>query len=113
MRAGQLRQRIELQSVTEELDDYGGSVKIWSTQATVWAQVMPLVGREYFLAQQIGSEINCKIRTRYRADLLPTPKWRIVHEGNEYDIVSIQHVEERHREWVFMCILRNQEGDRG
>lgn len=113
MRAGQLRQRVQLQSQTEEIDDYGGAVKVWVTEATVWGQVMPLVGKEYFTAQQVASEITTKIRTRYQADLNPTTKWRIVHESNEYDIVSVQHVEERHREWVFMCIQRFQEGDRG
>ena len=113
MRAGRLRQRVELQSLTEDQDDYGGLVKVWATQATVWAHVRPLLGREFFGAQQVQSDINCEIRTRYRSDITPTTKWRIVHENNEYDIKAVQHVDERHREWVFMCVLRNQEGDRG
>lgn len=113
MRAGRLRQRVELQSLTEEQEDYGGLVPVWTTEATVWASVRPLMGREYFRAQQVGSEIDCEIRTRYRADITPTTRWRIVHESNNYDIQSVQPVEERHREWVFMCKLRNQDGDRG
>ena len=67
MRAGALRQKIMIQSKSTAIgrDSYGGQVALWSSNRTVWAEVKPLRGSQYFDAQQIQSGVSHKIRMRY------------------------------------------------
>lgn len=87
MKAGDLDQRITLQSRTVVPDAYGQDTITWTLIATVWAQVQAVRGREFFAAAQVQQEQTVKMRIRYRADLDQT--CRIVHDGKNYDITGI------------------------
>lgn len=41
----------------------------WEDVATVWAEVLPLAGREGFAAKQVDSELTHRVVLRYRSDL--------------------------------------------
>ena len=86
MRAGRLNRRITLQSATEVRDAYGQAVKTWADVATVWAEVMPLSGREREIASQTAAETNVKFRIRWRSDI--TADMRVVYGGRNYEIVE-------------------------
>ena len=101
MDIGKLRHRIELQEKTTGRDSFGSEVEQWNTKATVWASVEPIAGREYFLAQQVQSEVTHRIRIRYYAGL--QSDWRIRFGTKLFDILSIIDFEERHVEMQIMC----------
>lgn len=101
MRAGRLRNRLQLQSAVEARNGYGEVIQAWSTVATVWGSVEPLQGREYQLARQTQAETTVRMRIRYRADVRPS--WRVRWEGRHYEIVDAQ-ANERRTELHLMCV---------
>lgn len=103
MRAGRLRDRIVLQAKVVTRDAMGGEVITWTDQATVWAEPVPLAGREYTSANQEQSEISVRFRLRYRADLAVTAAWRVTWNSVAYDILDVINVRGTKREWELMC----------
>ncbi|MFA5374131.1 MAG: phage head closure protein [Candidatus Omnitrophota bacterium] len=96
MNAGELRQRLELQAPITSTNDMLEVIHTFATQATVWGAVEPLSGNLLFTAQQTDSEVQGRVRIRYRSDIQPT--WRIKY-GNRYlQILSIINPNERNRE---------------
>ena len=102
MRAGRLRKRLTIQQPTEgSADPLGEKPMTWSDVASVWAEVLPQSGREFYRAQQIHAELSHAISIRYRAGL--TPRMRLVLEGRPLNVVAIINVEERNRELLLYC----------
>ncbi|PIF22183.1 MULTISPECIES: phage head closure protein [Pantoea] len=88
MRAGILKHKIDLQSHEDVQDPVTGEItEIWETQASVWAEVAPLSGREFIAANAIQSEIRVRITIRYRDDV--NSDWRILFRGQIYNIAAI------------------------
>lgn len=88
MQAGKLDRRITIQEPVISQDDYGEPVVTgWADVATVWAQVVPVSGREYFDATAVRAEKTTRFRIRWRSGL--TEAMRIVYDGRNYDIRSI------------------------
>lgn len=87
MESGRLRHRVVIEQVSLAGDAMGQPTETWTTYATVWADVQPLRGRQFFEAQKSASEVTAKIITRYRSGI--SPKWRIKHGSTYYSIVEI------------------------
>lgn len=87
MRAGQIDRRITIERNTPGRDAVGAETESWTTLATVWAEVRPAAGREFFDAQQVVAEAKVVFRIRYRSDV--TAKMRVSYAGNLYDIHSV------------------------
>lgn len=96
MRAGQLRHRITIQECTEPRDSAGSTTEHWSDVATLWGSIEPLKGREYFEAQQVNADVEIRIRTRYKAGIIP--KMRVIHGSRHFNILVVIHPDERKRE---------------
>jgi len=101
MRAGIMRHRITIQSKSVVRDSFGGETVTWTTFATVWAQMRPLSGREYFDARQAQADLTTEIVIRYLAGVLP--EMRVVDGDHVYDIWSISNVEGLNRQMVLLC----------
>jgi SPP1 family predicted phage head-tail adaptor len=104
MRAGKLRHRVTLQSLTAgspQQTASGQPDESWADEATIWASVEPLRGRELFAAQEHHSRVEVRIRLRYRAGI--TAAMRVSFDGRYYNIVAVLDREERHRELELMC----------
>ncbi len=101
MRIGPLRHRVALQSATSSLDEYGGAGLSFSTDATVWASVEPISGRELISAQQQHAETTHRIRVRYTTNV--TQESRIVWESRIFEVVSLIDNKEKKRMIELMC----------
>ena len=101
MNIGKLRHRITLLKQVNEVNDYGASVQSWRTVATVWAEVRPLSGREYFSAQQVQSEVTTQIWLRYIDGIKPTMK--VKFGKREFEIISVLNTKERDVSLQLMC----------
>lgn len=102
MRAGSYPHRIDIQVPTKSQDDYGTNTITWSTlHSNIAAKVTPSIGRQYFEAKAIQSEITHKISMRYIANI--SPKFRIKFGNRYFNIISRINVEERNLELVFYC----------
>jgi len=111
MRAGRLRERVQLQQRADTRDATGDVVKAWSTVATVRAAIEPLSGREFFQAEQVASNVRVRIVVRYSSDLAAIDSsWRVVdaNNGNKYAIESVINRQVRGESLQLMC----SEGDK-
>lgn len=72
LRAGDLDDRIVIETRTDTRDDFGAPIPSWSTFATVWARVTPLSGSERFRAESLDSEVSHEIDLRRLAGVEPT-----------------------------------------
>lgn len=88
MKAGRLRHRVDLQALETVHDSDGAISEEWiSLFPKLSAEIMPLSGRELIAAASIQSNVQTRIKIRYRNGI--TTKMRIVHRGTIYNIESI------------------------
>ena len=87
---GRLDRQITIQEDVGTQDAAGQPVEDWqdiATNPTIWAEVVPVGGREVFEAQQVGASAVAKFRIRYRGDVLR--KMRVVYDSDNYDIADV------------------------
>jgi SPP1 family predicted phage head-tail adaptor len=101
VRAGELDKQVLLQSRTVTRDGYGAEVEVWATRATVWAKVVPGVGREWFAAGQTQSEISHTVTIRYRKGVKPSD--RLKYGDRIFDVKFVANHKEGNRELVLLC----------
>jgi len=102
MRAGTLKRRVTIQSVTEGARDaYGEPDETITTHATRWASVEPLSGAELYRAHEVHPEVTHAVKMRYLSGV--TTKMRIVLGTRTFEIKSVLNSEEDNRELVLMC----------
>ena len=97
--AGQLDKQITIQVRTLDQDAAGQPTEIWTTFATVYANIKPLVGRDYLAARQLVDEISHDVTIRYRRGI--KPKMRILYLERYLEIISVIDADER-REWLYL-----------
>lgn len=106
MQAGQLRERLAIQSYTAASDGMGGETQAWSTVATVWGRVRMVNGQEQYTAasEQVQGTISHKVNLRAKAGgVTLSIRHRLEWNGRALQIVSIGDIEGRNREQVVMC----------
>lgn len=91
MRAGLMRDRIELQSPTTSEGNEWGPGSTWTGQGSVWAQVTPMTGSEKVNGQGVQSTITHTIRIRFRPGVAST--WRAMYRDKILDFVSVVDVD--------------------
>jgi SPP1 family predicted phage head-tail adaptor len=109
MRAGQLRERVEILYAAQAQNSYGEPAQDWANAtvtATVWGQLTPLMAqaREAFatVAEQLQAKAPYQVRLRYRAGL-STVTNRLRVDGRVFEILAVLDPEGRERETVVMC----------
>jgi len=95
------RHRVTFQKSVETPDGYKGHTITWESVVTVWAQVKPLSGREYFYAHQIKNVVSHRIRMRYRTDV--NAEMRIRFGDRYFSIESIFDMEEGQEFLEILC----------
>jgi SPP1 family predicted phage head-tail adaptor len=82
-----LDQRVTLQAKSVTRAANGEEVVTWGDVATVWAEAIPLRGREFYAAAQMQQAIDVRFRIRERAGL--TGDMRLLWKAQPYDIIAI------------------------
>ncbi len=93
MESGKLDRRVTIQRRIETQNEYGEAVITYADEVTVWAEVLPLSGRELFLAAQTVPEAQLKINIRWRPEL--TERHRIFYDGLVWDILHLAEIGRR------------------
>jgi SPP1 family predicted phage head-tail adaptor len=101
MRAGKLRNRIELQRVTRGKNRLGESIDDWKTFSIVYASIDPIAGSEPFIGGQTRADVTHKVTVRWVAGL--TAKDRIKYGSRIFDIDAVLNPEERNEELTLLC----------
>lgn len=105
MRAGNLRERVTIQTATESQNSYGEPVLSWSDTTTVWGELTPLMARarEAFAlqAEALQAKAPHQCRLRYRALSVKTNRLKV--NGKIYEIEAVLDPDGRDRETVVLC----------
>ena len=101
MRSGRLRHRVTIEEATDTRDGVGHPIPAWMTWAIVWAEIVPLSGRELYAAQEVHNEITTRIWLRYREGL--TTKMRLRHGSTIYNINAPINSGERNKVIQLLC----------
>lgn len=101
---GRLRHRLVLEVLSTSADGGGGVADEWHGVATIWAAISPARGFEESRGGKPESQMGHKILMRYRADLVPTMRFR---DGTRiFTIQTIRNVEERGVYQEVRCVER-------
>jgi SPP1 family predicted phage head-tail adaptor len=87
MNAGNLNQRVTIQSRSASVDSIGQPVETWATVAELWADVRYQRGLEAIKAGADVSVVNLSVRIRYRAGI--DAGMRILHGSDVLDIQAV------------------------
>ena len=103
MRAGALKHKVIFQKLTKVPSETGASKSQWGDiiSPQEWTQIIPLKGEEKYQSQHLKTEVNHKIRLRYRSDL--DSKMRVVYGLRIFNIDSILNPFERNKELQIMA----------
>lgn len=100
MKAEKMRHRITFQQQPDEKSALGSYESDWVDVATVWAQISPVSGKEYF-GQVRENTVSHKIYCRYRNGI--SPRMRIKFGDRIFRIISVLNWEERNEGLTIMC----------
>lgn len=103
MRAGQLRHKVIVQSLSVgATDSEGAPLEEYYNLATRWAAIDFPQGQELFVAQQRYGEVTVRIRMRHLAGLKPSARIvRDTEEGEQvFDVKAVLNPDGRNRETV-------------
>ncbi len=99
MKAGTLRHRAIIQKLNT-FNTLGEITDNWTTYATVWGNLEPLKGREYFESAIEEAEVTAKYTMRYIKGV--KPHMRLSYGNHEYDIISVINPGTKDRELQLM-----------
>lgn len=87
---GALRHRVTIQALTRADDGFGGrDNEAWVDVATVWADVVPVSGREAARNGGVQANATFRVTIRWRAGVAPKQRLVWVTNGNKVlNIVS-------------------------
>lgn len=105
--AGRASQRITLQEKSVTRNGIGEEVVSWVDVVTVWAEVWPLKGREFFAAAETQYAADVRFRIRYRAGVVR--EMRVFWNSEPYDITQVVDVGAEHHTIEILAVngLRN------
>ncbi len=102
---GRLRHRLVLEALSTSRDGGGGVADEWEEVATLWAALSPTRGFEESRGGKPEAQRGHKVLIRYRADLVPTMRFR---EGTRiFEIQTIRDVDERGAYQEVRCVERS------
>lgn len=80
----------------------------WSTWKKVFSNIKNLYGSEYFTAGQVGKEATLKFYIRYMPSITNAVKeeFRIVFQGNTYNIEFVDNINFKNEELEIKAIER-------
>ncbi len=106
MRAGRLRHVIELQRVSAGTDSHGDQIDVWTTYATVRADVEALGGREFLAAEHVQSDVSVRITLRAIPGVTVRATDRVLFGSRQLDVRHAIDMAGRNRELQLLCTER-------
>lgn len=86
--SGKLRHKVQLQEQVIDQDPVTGEmVPSWHTVADVWAEIVPMSGREFLSSGAEQSEVRGRMVIRYREDV--DASMRVLYRGKQYNIFAV------------------------
>ena len=95
MNAGAYREPVTIEKNGYTEDDIGNQVAAWTEYYKGYAYMNNLSGSEYWEAAQTQAQNTIMFIMRYHPLLgaMNTKEYRLMHQGHEYKIISIDNVQ--------------------
>ena len=87
MGAGELKQYIALQSYVTTYNPVNEEIKVWSTYANCWAEIITLSGKNTESGDKDELEYTHAIKIRFSGDI--KPEHRVVYNSETYEILYV------------------------
>ena len=85
--AGRMTERVTFQQKSVTRNGLGEEVVTWTDVCTVWAEAIPLRGREFYAANQTQQVVDVRFRLRVRVGL--ANDMRLLWKTQPYDITGL------------------------
>ena len=94
---GKLNTRIELLSLSDVSDGYGGATRTWANDHYRWCNWHPVIDPERFNNSQVENVLKVKLTTRYNTTITEDMRVRKppTSAGTVYEILEIIDVDEK------------------
>lgn len=102
MEAGKLRHRVSVVDPVETRSKSGGFKESKNTKRTVWAEVLPLAGRELVVAKQVDPRITMKVTVRGGTEI--KQKDHLIFKGRKLEVEVVSDLMEIDRTIVLLCV---------
>lgn len=101
MDIGNLNRRIDVLEYTTNRDEFGGESGEWVKVKSLWANIKPVSGTEYFKAEKPQAENTTTITIRYnpRINVLN----RIQYKEKTYEIIGVKDFNTSHAFTILNC----------
>lgn len=103
MQAGQLNRLVTLRTKAITRTATGAESWAWAVQATVWAAILPIRGREYMAADSLRGDVEVRIVMRTDRNLPISATWQALSEGVAYSIKSVIQSRTDRTQTELMC----------
>lgn len=100
------RYRFAVQLQEKRFDDFDGTVR-WLPIRDLYADIIPKVGKLVIEGRQEAEIVKYEVTIPWHPDGIGQGERRIVHSDTNYYIESSFDVGEDHREYKFVCTLRD------
>lgn len=96
------RNKISFLQPSGTQNEYGEVVEGWTPfKDGIWASKLPLLGNEYFAAEQVQSKVEVKFECQYMAGV--TNAMRIRDSEGDYEVLSAINVKGLNRDLLCYC----------
>lgn len=107
MNIGRLSKRIQIFRYVDGEDSMGQSTQKLSPVATVWADISPIRGSEFYELKKIQSRVTHKCFIRYREEYADiNSNWYLRVDDKPFDIDSVVDVDYEHKMLEIRCYER-------
>ncbi len=104
MNIGRLNKRVTLFQFVEAEDGMGQSIQKLSEVATVWADIYPVRGSEFYELKKVQSRVTHKCFIRYREEYADiNSNWYLRVDDKAFDIDSVIDVYLEHKMLEIRC----------
>lgn len=93
MYSGALDRKIIIESTSESRGAFGEVTDTWATYATLWAQAIPISGKERLASDRTVAVRGYKFKTRWISGV--TAKMRVSYDGEYWNIIGIAEIGRR------------------
>lgn len=100
-RTGDRRHPVTIESLVTAQTTFGDETEVWSTVATVFAEIIPLAGTERIDGSEVHANATHRLNIRFRPSM--STSMRIMYGSRTLQIISIRDIDERHHELELMC----------
>ena len=103
-----MRDRVTVEAMTESQDAMGEVAQTWAALETVWADVQPRTGREFYTADKVHEDITHLVTIRHHATVDSSMRLKV--DGRTLNIGTVLNMDGKRVRTQLLCTERKAGG---